>query len=158
MPEIERKFLVRELPSEVRDARRDEIEQGYLVVGPVEVRVRRRSGAPSELTVKSGGGLRRVEVNLALTPEQFDELWPVVECSLQKQRTDVPVGRWTVEVDVYRGKLEGLVVAEVEFGSEDEARAFVPPPWFGPELTGDARFRNSALAIADAPPQIILPA
>jgi adenylate cyclase len=158
MPEIERKFLVRELPPEAREGRAEEIEQGYLVAGPTEVRIRRSAGVSQELTVKSGSGLRRVEVTLPLTSEQFSELWPVVRCSLEKRRTTFALGPWNVEVDVYRGKLDGLVVAEVEFGTEAEAHAFGPPAWFGAEVTGDERFRNSALAAADRPPEIILPA
>jgi CYTH domain-containing protein len=158
MPEIERKFLVRDLPGEVSAGQADRIRQGYLTVDPVEVRIRSRSGRPEELTIKSGSGLSRAEVNLPLTREQFDELWPLVQRSIEKERTVLPVGGATVEVDVYAGKLAGLVVAEVEFATEAEARAFEPPAWFGADVTADTRFRNAALALADAPPQITLPA
>jgi adenylate cyclase len=159
MPEIERKFLVRDLPTEVRGGRRPEhIRQGYLTLEPVEVRIRSRAGRPHELTVKSGGGLSRAEVNIQLTADQFEELWPLVERSIEKERTPLELGDLTVEVDVYGGRLEGLVVAEVEFGTEPEALAFRPPAWFGTEVTNDARFRNAALAAADSPPQITLPA
>jgi adenylate cyclase len=158
MPEIERKFLVLDLPPELRGARPDHIRQGYLVLEPVEVRVRSRGGQPHELTLKSVGGLSRAEVNVALTPEQFEELWPLVERSIDKQRTVLQLEGRTVEVDVYGGKLEGLVVAEVEFATEAEAQAFAPPAWLGAEVTSDLRFRNAALATADAPPQITLPA
>jgi adenylate cyclase len=158
MPEIERKFLVGELPVEVREAAADDLRQGYLTLEPVEVRIRSRAGRVHELTVKSTGGLSRAEVNVPLTREQFDELWPLVERSIEKERTVLPLGDVTVEVDVYRGKLAGLVVAEVEFGTEAAARAFTPPAWFGPEVTTDLRFRNAALAAADGPPRITLPA
>jgi adenylate cyclase len=158
MPEIERKYLVRDLPSAVREGRPEHIRQGYLSLEPVEVRIRSRAGRPHELTLKSGGGLRRAEVNVELTPDQFDELWPLVQRSIEKRRTVLGLDGWTVEVDVYAGKLAGLVVAEVEFGTEAEAGLFTPPAWFGPEVTSDDRFRNSALAAADAPPQITLPA
>ena len=47
-----------------------------------------------------------------------------------------------MEVDVYAGSLEGLVVAEVEFPSRDEAEAFVAPHWLGDELTGDSAGRR----------------
>jgi CYTH domain-containing protein len=152
MPEIERKFLVRDLPAEVRDRRSDHIRQGYLTLEPVEVRIRSRSGRPHELTVKSAGGLSRAEINVPLTPEQFDELWPLVQRSIEKERTVHELAGKSVEVDVYSGKLDGLVVAEVEFDSEGEAQAFTPPSWFDREVTTDGRYRNAALADAEAPP------
>lgn len=49
-------------------------------------------------------------------------------------------------VDVYSGNLEGLVVAEVEFASVAEAEAFVPPSWFGQDITSDKRYKNANLA------------
>ena len=152
MPEIERKFIVRERPPELRSGRPEHIRQGYLSLDPVEVRIRSREGRPHELTVKSVGGLSRAEVNVPLTQEQFDELWPLVRCSITKERTVLHVGEWTVEVDVYEDNLAGLLVAEVEFGSEGEAESFSPPGWFGREVTADARYRNAALASAEAPP------
>lgn len=152
MPEIERKFLVRDLPPEVREGRAEHIRQGYLSIEPVEVRIRSRAGRPHELTLKSGAGLRRAEVNVELTPGQFDELWPLVQRSIEKKRTVLELDEGTVEVDVYSGKLAGLVVAEVEFRSEGEAEAFTPPGWFGADVTTDARYRNAALALAEAPP------
>jgi CYTH domain-containing protein len=47
---------------------------------------------------------------------------------------------------------ELLVVVEVEFASVDEALAFSPPDWFGPDVTGDSRYRNAALAVTQAVP------
>jgi adenylate cyclase len=146
MPEIERKFLVDDLPEEVRARPATHIRQGYLFVEPAEVRIRSSDDTRHELTVKSVGGLSRAEVNLPLTPEQFEELWPLVQRSIEKDRTRYEVDGGTAEVDVYRGRLAGLVVAELEFPSEAEAAAFVPPQWFGTEVTTDPRYRNAALA------------
>ena len=150
MPEIERKFKVETLPEDLLGPG-SEIRPGYLSVEPVEIRLRARDDA-RELTVKSLGGLRRVEVALPLTPEQFDELWPLVTAFVEKSRHLVQLADALAEVDVYAGKLRGLVVVEVEFGSEEEAASFVPPHWFGDELTEDSRFRNAALALAGKPP------
>jgi CYTH domain-containing protein len=55
------------------------------------------------------------------------------------------------EVDIYRGDLEGLMVAEIEFPSEEEANAFDPPGWLGDEVTGDHRYLNETLATTGAP-------
>jgi len=147
MPEVERKFVVDDLPEEVRARPATRIRQGYLCVEPAEVRIRTRDDASHELTVKSVGGLSRAEVNLALTPEQFNELWPLVQRSIEKDRTLYEVAGGAAEVDVYHGgPLAGLVVAELEFPSEAEAAAFQPPSWFGTEVTTDPRYRNAALA------------
>lgn len=152
MPEIERKFVVHELPAEVRALAGDRIRQGYLSLAPVEVRVRSRGDRTHELTVKSAGGLIRVEVNLELTPAQFDELWPLAERTIEKTRSTCDVSGRLAEVDTYTAALTGLVVAEVEFPSEADAAAFAPPPWFGPEVTDNPRYRNAALAGAESPP------
>jgi adenylate cyclase len=155
--EIERKFRVRALPAEAKERAADDVWQGYLSTGPVEVRIRTRNGR-HELTLKSAGGLERAEVNLPLTAEQFDELRPLAAGTIQKTRTNVDLGPNTAEIDVYGGNLRGLVIVEVEFPSEADAKAFVPPPWFGREVTTDPRYRNAALAEAESPPEITLPA
>jgi adenylate cyclase len=153
MAEIERKFLVSELPAEARAQPATRIRQGYLSVEPAEVRVRSRDDRRHELTIKSIGGLERTEVSLALTPEQFEELWPLAQSSIEKSRSLYDVDGWTAEVDVYAGKLAGLVVVEVEFPSEADAFRFTPPAWFETEVTDDPRYRNSALAGAASPPR-----
>jgi adenylate cyclase len=148
--EIERKFRVETLPVDLLGPG-STIRQGYLAIEPVEIRLRAREDA-RELTVKSLGGLRRVEIALPLAVEQFDELWPLVTAYVEKTRHLVALGDAVAEVDVYGGKLEGLVVVEVEFASEEEATSFAPPNWFGDEITEDTRFRNAALALAQTPP------
>jgi adenylate cyclase len=152
--EIERKFLVAEPPPDLHEHPRTAIEQGYLALDEdgTEVRVRRRDGRAT-LTVKSAGGRTRVEEELPIEPERFERLWPLTEGRrLAKTRYEVPgPGGRTIEVDVYDGRLRGLVVAEVEFDSEAQAEAFEGPPWLGTEVTGDPRYRNERLARAGAP-------
>jgi CYTH domain-containing protein len=58
----------------------------------------------------------------------------------------VPFGRYTVEIDVYTGRHEGLVVAEVEFEDETAARLFQPPDWLGKDVSRDRRYSNQLLA------------
>jgi CYTH domain-containing protein len=55
------------------------------------------------------------------------------------------------EVDDYTGDLAGLVVVEIEFDDEQAARAFTPPAWFGPELTGEPAYANRSLACDGLP-------
>jgi adenylate cyclase len=52
-----------------------------------------------------------------------------------------------IELDVYGGALPGLVVAEVEFDSEQASESFVPPPWLGREVTEDAGYKDEALVM-----------
>ena len=149
--EVERKFRLRQ-PPELTGSDSDPIEQGYLAVGAEgEVRIRRK-GDRTLLTAKRGAGLSRAEAEVEITPEQFDELWPLTEGRrLRKRRPVLPHDGLDIEVDVYEGDLEGLVVAEVEFDSEEQARAFEPPAWLGDEVTGDGRFLNESLAIDGVP-------
>jgi adenylate cyclase len=149
--EVERKFLVSE-PPDLDGTEAHEIDQGYLALGSGgEVRLRRR-GADLLLTAKRGEGLAREEAEVGLDRESFERLWPLTEGRrLHKRRHLVPLGELEVEVDVYSGELEGLVVAEIEFASEEEARSFEPPDWLGEDVTGDARYLNETLATRGAP-------
>jgi adenylate cyclase len=149
--EVERKFLI-SAPPGLDATEADEIEQGYLAIGSEgEVRVRRR-GDRLLLTAKRGSGLSREEAEVELDRESFDELWRLTEGRrLRKRRHVLQRDGLKFEVDVYRGDLEGLMVAEIEFPSEEEANAFDPPGWLGDEVTGDHRYLNETLATTGAP-------
>jgi CYTH domain-containing protein len=149
--EVERKFLVAE-PPDLDGADSDEIEQGYLAIGADgEVRLRRR-GEQLALTAKRGSGLARDEAEVELERDAFEELWPLTEGRrLHKRRYVLPHGELEFEVDVYEADLEGLVVAEIEFSSEEAARAYEPPDWIGEEVTGDERYLNETLASRGRP-------
>jgi adenylate cyclase len=126
----------------------DEIDQGYLTSDEdsIQVRVRRKDGE-SILGVKAGTGLSREETEVELTSEQADELWPLTEGRrVRKVRHRVDQGEMTIEVDVFADELEGLVVAEVEFPSEDASENFDAPDWVGREVTGEREFDNECLA------------
>jgi adenylate cyclase len=145
--EVERKFRLTEPPEGLGEHPHDSIAQGYLVIADdVEVRLRAADGHRL-LTVKRGHGEVREEVELQLSAEQFDALWPLTEgLRLEKKRHRVPLGELTVEVDVFEGDLAGLALAEVEFSSEQESQGFDPPDWLGEEVTGDDRYANQTLA------------
>jgi adenylate cyclase len=146
--EIERKFLVRKLPDDLATRPCTQISQGYLVSTDdgLQVRLRKKADRYS-LTYKRGLGNVREEREVALTPEQFHALWPATEGKrLIKTRYEIPFGRRVVEIDIYGGRHEGLVVAEVEFDDEKEAKTFQPPDWLGDDVTGDPRYSNQLLA------------
>ncbi len=150
--EIERKFCVRKMP-DLTACKGVEISQGYLSVGEngTEIRLRRK-GEKFYQTVKQGKGVQRTEVEVELSRAQFDNLWPLTEGRrVEKMRYEIVEGIWTIELDVYRGHLKGLVVTEVEFETVEESSCFVPPPWFGRDVTDDDRYKNATLAYKGAP-------
>jgi CYTH domain-containing protein len=146
--EIERKFLVRKLPDSLTSYPHAEILQGYLVSLDDGLQVRlRRSGDKFSLTFKRGTGNVREEREVELSAEQFDALWPATEGKrLVKTRYEIPFGKRVVEIDVYHGKHEGLIVAEVEFDAEETAKNFRAPDWLADDVTGDPRYSNQLLA------------
>ena len=151
-PEIERKFLVEQLPSGLEIDSEDEIAQGYLALGEDQVRLRRR-GDRFLITAKRGHGLIREEVEVPLARESFEELWPMTEGRrLEKTRSTTQVDGQTAEIDVYQGPLAGLTTVEVEFEDTGAAEGFSPPAWFARELTDDERYSNSRLAMQGLPP------
>ena len=117
------------------------------VESDVEVRLLRRGGRFFE-TVKIGSGQVRQELEVELEAFQFECLWPAAsERSLEKRRFVGEVAERTFEVDVYEGRLAGLVVVEVEFPDREAAIGFIPPAWFGREVTDDPDYANRNLAL-----------
>ncbi|MCA1690626.1 MAG: adenylate cyclase, partial [Actinobacteria bacterium] len=100
-------------------------------------------------------GRVRVEEEFEIDERRFASLWPLSEGRrVSKTRHLIPGdGGLTIELDVYTGALEGLVVVEVEFESEAQSDDFEAPEWFGPEITDDLRYANRALAVDGAPDQ-----
>lgn len=144
--EIERKFLPAELPQNLSQFAFHKIEQGYLCTSPV-VRIR-RSDDDYYLTYKSKGMLAREEYNLPLTAEAYEHLKPKADGRIiAKTRYLIPLDdTLTVELDVFEGDLAPLFLAEVEFASEEEANAFVPPAWLGEDVTYDSHYHNSNMS------------
>ena len=146
--EIERKFLLKQLPERLKQARRCVIAQGYLAAEPGSRQVRlRKKGKTASLTFKVGRGAHREEREIKLSPKQFAALWPAtVGRRLYKLRYEMPWKNFLIEIDIYRRKHKGLVVAEVEFPNRTACRKFKAPAWFGREVTGNKRYSNVRLA------------
>jgi adenylate cyclase len=146
--EIERKFLIKRLPVEILRSRHFQIAQGYLVneLGGRHVRLRKKART-SLLTFKAGRGSVREEREVRLSSDQFAMLWPATRGRrLRKTRYEVPWKKLIIEIDIYHGSNQGLIVAEVEFPSQASCRRFKPPSWFGREVTGEKRYSNVRLA------------
>lgn len=148
MQEIERKFIIRTIPFSLDKYPYEDIRQGYLTtsVDGSEVRVRQKGGQYF-LTVKKGSGLKRQETEIAISQSQFQELYKATaDQHVEKKRHIIQDEDRVIELDIFEGKLKGLMVAEVEFKSINDSRTYRAPSWFGREVTEDERFANRNLA------------
>ena len=144
--EIERKYLIPEIPNNLHITKTRKLEQGYLCTSPV-VRIR-KDNDQYELTYKSSGLMVRQEYNLPLTKEAYEHLRKKADGRLiVKTRYEIPLDdRYKIELDIFHGDLAPLILAEVEFADEDEANQFTPPEWFGEDVTFSSRYHNSNLS------------
>lgn len=147
--EIERKFLIKRLPADLEQYPSRLIEQAYLCTDPV-VRIRRQD-EDYYLTYKGSGLMAREEYNLPLTQESYLHLLPKADGTVITKRRyviplDAPWEALSIELDLFSGAWEGLIIAEVEFPSREDAEAFLPPDWFGEDVTFDGRYHNSWLS------------
>jgi len=150
--EIERKFLVTSNPPGMPSSRPLDIEQGYAIRdGLRELRLRRR-GAQYFLTVKEGAGRVREETEIRISKGQFDSLWPLTEGRrLSKVRHVIHLDGYRLELDVFKGGLAPLRLAEIEFPDVASSKAFVKPPFLGEEVTDRTEYRNAELAAHGKP-------
>lgn len=144
--EIERKFLVK---GDFKQHAHTEISimQGYLssvVERTVRIRI---TGSRSYITIKGASnstGVSRFEWEKEISVEEAKELLKLCEPGIiDKTRFLIPSGKHTYEVDEFYGQNQGLIIAEIELNSETET--FEKPEWLGKEVTGDAKYYNSAL-------------
>lgn len=122
------------------------VKQGYLCNEEgrtVRVRVMDDKGY---LTIKgrtSDSGMSRFEWEKEIEVQEAERLLALCDTAIDKTRYYIEAGDHTFEVDEFYGDNQGLVLAEVELGSEDET--FEKPSWLGEEVTGDVRYYNSVL-------------
>ena len=142
--EIERKYLIDKLPFDVTAYPSHKIEQAYLNTEPVV----RRQDDSYYLTYKSKGLMAREEYNLPLNAEAYAHLLGKADGNvLTKTRYKIPLGdHLTIEIDIFHEKFEGLILAEVEFPTIEEAESFQPPEYFGKDVTFSTEYHNSTLS------------
>ena len=159
--EIERKFMLKELPQDLESYPFLHIEQAYLSTDPV-VRVRKQN-EEYFLTYKGSGMMTRVEHNLPLTEEAYYHLREKADGNIiSKKRYLIPLHNpgfkegfptppedytLLIELDVFDAPFAPLTLAEVEFGSQEAANSFVPPDWFGEEVTYHKEYHNSYMSM-----------
>jgi adenylate cyclase len=148
MIEIERKFLVLSDDFKTQAFAKNKIAQGYISTNPertVRVRIKGNHGF---LTIKGAGnasGLSRFEWEKEIDLQEAEQLLKLCEKGvIEKVRHEVNVGKHVYEVDVFEGENDGLIIAEIELQSENEA--FEKPNWLGEEVTGDERYYNAFLS------------
>jgi CHAD domain-containing protein/CYTH domain-containing protein len=148
--EIERKYLLSEMPPSLEGRPYREIEQGYIPGERLQERVRcfRQDGAEWYVrTVKVGSGIRRIELQEDTDRKTFEVLWPLTQGRrVIKRRYRVPEGRLVWEVDEFTDR--DLLLAEVELPSEEVKPKL--PEWIAPyvvrEVTGESEYVNVNLA------------
>lgn len=158
--EIERKFTIKNMPSNLDSYPCHHIEQAYLNTDPV-VRVRKEDDE-YYLTYKGEGMMARQEYNLALNKESYYHLRKKADGNvISKKRYLIPLENpqfkegcpvppegytLTIELDVFDAPFDSLILVEVEFGSKEAAEAFLPPKWFYEDVTYEASYHNSNLS------------
>ncbi len=158
--EIERKFLIRQLPGSLSSFQCLFIEQAYLCTDPV-VRIRRQDG-DFYLTYKGRGLMAREEYNLPLNDAAYAHLLAKSDGHvISKKRYLIPIEDPTfsegyvppgtpfslqIELDIFEPPFAPLILAEVEFPDEEMAGAFLPPQWLGEDVTNNRKYHNSAMS------------
>ena len=150
MIEIERKFLVNSDDYRAEASTIITMTQGYLNSNPersVRVRLTDQTGFITVKGKSNESGLSRFEWEKEISKTEAEALLKLCEKTIiSKTRYEVAVGNHLFEVDEFSGDNKGLVVAEVELGSEDEK--FSKPDWLADEVTGDLKYYNSNLSNA----------
>ena len=162
--EIERKFTIKTLPENLEQFESKIIEQAYLNTNPV-IRIRKQD-EEYYLTYKGKGLLAREEYNLPLNKEAYYHLRekadgniiskkryliPIVmpsfhEDSIYAAAKEKKIPSLTIELDLFDPPFSPLIIAEVEFSSEEMAEAFIAPAWFMDDVTYDSNYHNSTLS------------
>ncbi len=159
--EIERKFLINSLPENLTDYRCLAIEQAYLCTDPT-IRIRRENDS-YYMTYKGKGLMAREEYNLPLNQTAYEHLLVKADNTIiSKKRYLIPIAEpdfkksytppaeplnLKIELDIFNPPFAPLMIAEVEFPSEEMANAFIPPAWLGEDVTSNPMYHNSNLSM-----------
>ena len=148
MIEIERKYLVTSLAFKEEAFTHNEIAQGYLNSDPertVRIRIKGEKGYITIKGISNEGGTSRMEWEQEIPVEEAKSLLQLCEKgAIEKTRYEVQSGKHIIEIDVFHGDNDGLIMAEIELESEHET--IKKPIWLGKEVTGDERYYNAYLS------------
>jgi len=166
--EIERKFLVKEIPYDLSKFGYMDIVQGYkdgtfdneYVYRLRQVLYFTEEGIFDKIkyiqTIKGISPKDRAEYEIEIDHDAFNTMWKFCDKSLSKKRYEFKtrelensIGervRYTLELDIYKHDLAGSIVAEVEFNSVEDCDSYSPETWFGDEITDKVEFSNYNMA------------
>lgn len=157
--EIERKYTIQHLPEDLDSYPSHLIEQAYLNIDPV-LRIRRQDNE-YYLTYKGAGMIAREEYNLPLNELSYQHLLEKCDGNIvTKRRYLIPLPNpsfvpgfvpdknleLTIELDVFSGKFDSLVIAEIEFPDRETANALIKPDWFVEDVSNKHEYHNSYLS------------
>ena len=144
--ETERKFLVK-AGFEHLAVKKSKIKQCYFSIDPERIIRLRITDKRGLITFKSkilGEFFSRNEWEFEIPLKDAEEMIKIcLPGVIEKTRYYIPAGQHVFEVDVFHGKNEGLIIAEIELSSE--AEEFERPEWLGEEVTGKPEYYNSNL-------------
>ena len=150
--EIEKKYLVLDLPRDLDQYPHEEIEQAYLCTDPT-LRIRKKGGHYIFTYKSRKKGLSdqlcvAEEVESELDFDTYAHLFEKADGEpIRKTRYRIPYENYTIELDVFHGSRMGLYLAEVEFPDIEAGESFVPPVWFGEDVSDDVRYTNAYMAM-----------
>ena len=144
--EIERKFIPKCLPDNLDSHEHHDIQQAYLNTSPV-IRIRKQD-EDYFLTYKGSGMMSREEYNLPLNQKSYFHLLTKADGNIiTKTRYLIPLfNSLTAELDIFHDIFDGRLLVEVEFNSIEDANSFIPPEWFGEDVTYDKKYHNSNMS------------
>lgn len=148
--EVEKKYIVSEIPEYLSIGDSREIHQTYLAIGKEEVRLRKIINPDFEqfvLTIKKGSGLTRNEFEIEISKESYQQLLIDKKVTpLIKKRTRFEIENQCYDLDVYLNyPVSNLMTVEIEFESEIEASKYHGLEWFGQDITYNKKFKNQNL-------------
>lgn len=147
--EIEKKYLIKNPPKDYKSFPSVEIEQYYLATKNITLRLRKISSKKDKyyLTLKYGVGVVRTEIEPRIPKYLYILLVKYFAFSvIRKTRYMIPFKKYIIELDIYKGEINKLITAEIEFMNLKDFETFAPPKWFYRDVTLDPKYKNKQLA------------
>jgi len=150
--EIEKKFIIsslKALPFDLTKFPHETIYQGFYSGLPSPLRIR-KIGEKLLLTKKIVIDEKKnhlEEITIPIKKQEFNKLFPIAIKKIIKTRYKIRWKKYIIELDIFKGKLKGLIIAEIEFEDIKEMQNFVKPEFLGTEITRYKWATNSRLGL-----------
>jgi adenylate cyclase len=135
--ERERVFLVKKIPADISKYTPTPISIGDFFESNSSdaLKIRQKGDNYHLIKKESNTAHERVEHIINIKEGEFNNLFKCTIQSHRKIRYIYPCGKYACEIDCYLDRLDGYVRVEVEFDNDEDMFNFVPPEWFGKEIT-----------------------